>query len=215
MSGLITFLCLLLGYPVAYLLANLPLKYSNLLMIFVLLPFWTSLLVRTTSWIALLQSQGVLNDVFVALGIADDAQRLQLIYNQAGTIIAMTHILLPFMILPLYSVMKTIPPSYLRAARSLGADQITAFRRVYVPQTVPGIGAGSLLVFILAVGYYITPALVGGQSGQLISNIIAFHMESTLNWNLAAALGGILLVGVVVLYWTYNRLIGIDNIKLG
>jgi putative spermidine/putrescine transport system permease protein len=215
MSGLITFLCLLLGYPVAYLLANLPLKYSNLLMIFVLLPFWTSLLVRTTSWIALLQSQGVLNDVFVALGIAGDAQRLQLIYNQAGTIIAMTHILLPFMILPLYSVMKTIPPSYLRAARSLGADQVTAFRRVYVPQTVPGIGAGSLLVFILAVGYYITPALVGGQSGQLISNIIAFHMESTLNWNLAAALGGILLVGVILLYWTYNRLIGIDNIKLG
>jgi len=215
MSGLITFLCLLLGFPVAYLLANLPLKYSNLLMIFVLLPFWTSLLVRTTSWIALLQSQGVLNDVFVALGLASDDQRLQLIYNQAGTIIAMTHILLPFMILPLYSVMKTIPPSYLRAARSLGADQITAFRRVYVPQTVPGIGAGSLLVFILAVGYYITPALVGGQSGQLISNIIAFHMESTLNWNLAAALGGILLIGVIVLYWTYNRLIGIDNIKLG
>jgi putative spermidine/putrescine transport system permease protein len=215
MSALITALCLLLGYPVAYLLANLPLKYSNLLMIFVLLPFWTSLLVRTTSWIALLQSQGVLNDVFVAIGLAADDQRLQLIYNQAGTIIAMTHILLPFMILPLYSVMKTIPPSYLRAARSLGADQITAFRRVYVPQTVPGIGAGSLLVFILAVGYYITPALVGGQSGQLISNIIAFHMESTLNWNLAAALGGILLVGVVILYWTYNRLIGIDNIKLG
>ncbi|NBB71118.1 MAG: ABC transporter permease subunit [Alphaproteobacteria bacterium] len=215
MSGLITFLCLLLGFPVAYLLANLPLKYSNLLMIFVLLPFWTSLLVRTTSWIALLQSQGVLNDVFVALGLAADDRRLQLIYNQAGTIIAMTHILLPFMILPLYSVMKTIPPSYLRAARSLGADQVTAFRRVYLPQTVPGIGAGSLLVFILAVGYYITPALVGGQSGQLISNIIAFHMESTLNWNLAAALGGILLVGVVLLYWTYNRLIGIDNIKLG
>jgi putative spermidine/putrescine transport system permease protein len=184
-------------------------------MIFVLLPFWTSLLVRTTSWIALLQSQGVLNDVFVALGVTADDQRLQLIYNQAGTIIAMTHILLPFMILPLYSVMKTIPPSYLRAARSLGADQVTAFRRVYVPQTVPGIGAGSLLVFILAVGYYITPALVGGQSGQLISNIIAFHMESTLNWNLAAALGGILLVGVVLLYWTYNRLIGVDNIKLG
>ncbi len=215
MSGLITFLCLLLGFPVAYLLANLPLKYSNLLMIFVLLPFWTSLLVRTTSWIALLQSQGVLNDVFVALGLAADDQRLQLIYNQTGTIIAMTHILLPFMILPLYSVMKTIPPSYLRAARSLGADQLTAFRRVYVPQTVPGIGAGSLLVFILAVGYYITPALVGGQSGQLISNIIAFHMESTLNWSLAAALGGILLVGVVLLYWTYNRLIGVDNIKLG
>ncbi|MFP4125872.1 MAG: ABC transporter permease [Alphaproteobacteria bacterium] len=215
MSGLITLLCLLLGFPVAYLLATLPLKYSNLLMIFVLLPFWTSLLVRTTSWIALLQSQGVLNDLFVALGLTTDAQRLSLIYNRTGTIIAMTHILLPFMILPLYSVMKTIPPSYLRAARSLGANQLTAFRRVFLPQTVPGIGAGSLLVFILAVGYYITPALVGGQRGQLISNIIAFHMESTLNWSLAAALGGILLAGVVILYWTYNRLIGIDSIKLG
>ncbi len=215
MSGLVTALCLLLGFPVAYLLANLPLRTSNLLMILVLLPFWTSLLVRTTAWIALLQSQGVINDLMVAVGLISDDQRLQMIYNQIGTVIAMTHILLPFMILPLYSVMKTIPPSYLRAARSLGANPVTAFRRVYLPQTVPGIGAGSLLVFILAVGYYITPALVGGQSGQLISNIIAFHMQSTLNWNLAAALGGILLAGVLVLYWTYNRLIGIDNIKLG
>ncbi|MFW5678932.1 MAG: ABC transporter permease subunit [Pseudomonadota bacterium] len=215
LSALITGLCLLLGYPVAYLLATLPMRTSNLLMILVLLPFWTSLLVRTTAWIALLQGQGVVNDSLVALGLVSDESRLSLIYNQAGTIIAMTHILLPFMILPLYSVMKTIPPSYVRAARSLGADSFTAFRRVYLPQTVPGIGAGSLLVFILAVGYYITPALVGGQSGQLISNIIAFHMQSTLNWSLAAALGGVLLAGVLLLYWTYNRLVGIDNIKLG
>ncbi|TVQ38928.1 MAG: ABC transporter permease [Geminicoccaceae bacterium] len=215
LSALITGLCLLLGFPVAYLLATLPMRYSNLLMILVLLPFWTSLLVRTTAWIALLQSQGVVNDSLVAIGIISDTNRLSMIYNQAGTVIAMTHILLPFMILPLYSVMKTIPPSYMRAARSLGANGFTAFRRVYLPQTVPGIGAGSLLVFILAVGYYITPALVGGQSGQLISNIIAFHMQSTLNWSLAAALGGVLLAGVLILYWTYNRLIGIDNIKLG
>ncbi len=215
LSGLITALCLLLGYPVAYLLASLPMRTSNLLMILVLLPFWTSLLVRTTAWIALLQGQGVINDSLVALGIIAADARLSMIYNQTGTVIAMTHILLPFMILPLYSVMKTIPPSYVRAARSLGADGFTAFRRVYLPQTVPGIGAGSLLVFILAVGYYITPALVGGQSGQLISNIIAFHMQSTLNWSLAAALGGVLLAGVILLYWTYNRLVGIDNIKLG
>jgi putative spermidine/putrescine transport system permease protein len=209
-SGSVMLLCLLLGYPVAYLLATLPLKYSNLLMIMVLLPFWTSLLVRTTAWIAILQSQGVVNDILVWVGIAADDSRFSLIY-----IIAMTHILLPFMILPLYSVMKTIPPSYMRAARSLGATPTRAFIKVYMPQTIPGMGAGGLLVFILAIGYYITPALVGGQDGQLISNMIAYHMQKSLNWSLAAALGGILLGGVLILYWAYDRIIGIDNMKLG
>ena len=208
-------LCLLLGYPVAYLLATLPLRTSNLLMIMVLLPFWTSLLVRTTAWIAILQSQGVINDLMVAVGITADDSRFSLIYNMTGTIIAMTHILLPFMILPLYSVMKTIPPAYMRAARSLGATPTMAFIKVYVPQTIPGVGAGGLLVFILAIGYYITPALVGGQDGQLISNMIAYHMQKSLNWSLAAALGGILLAGVLLLYWIYDRVIGIDNMKLG
>ena len=215
LSALIAFLCLLLGYPVAHLLATLPLRYSNLLMIMVLLPFWTSLLVRTTAWISLLQSQGVLNDLLVLLGVVGNDDRIQLMYNQFGTIIAMTHILLPFMILPLYSVMKTIPKDYVRAARSLGANSLTAFLKVYFPQTVPGIGAGVLLVFILAIGYYITPALVAGSSGQLISNQIAFHMQVSLNWSLAAALGSILLFGVVLLYWLYDRLVGIDNMKLG
>ncbi len=215
LSVLITGLCLLLGFPVAHLLASLPLRYSNLLMIFVLLPFWTSLLVRTTAWIAILQGQGVINSTLVALGIISDDGRLSLVYNQAGTIIAMTHILLPFMVLPLYSVMRTINPAYVRAARSLGASSWTAFRRIYLPQTLPGIGAGSLLVFILAVGYYITPALVGGASGQLISNLIAFHMQNSLNWSLAAALASLLLAMVLLLYWVYDRLIGIDNMKLG
>ncbi|MGB5559535.1 MAG: ABC transporter permease [Paracoccaceae bacterium] len=215
LSALITVTTLILGFPIAHLLATLPLRYSNLLMIFVLLPFWTSLLVRTTSWIVLLQSQGVVNDLMVATGILGDQSRLQMIYNQTGTIIAMTHILLPFTVLPLYSVMRPINPSYVRAARSLGATSWTAFRRIYLPQTVPGIGAGALLVFILAVGYYITPALVGGSSGQLISNLIAFHMQKSLNWSLAAALAALLLGGVLVLYWLYDRLIGIDNLKLG
>jgi putative spermidine/putrescine transport system permease protein len=214
-SGSVMLLCLLLGYPVAYLLATLPLRYSNLLMIMVLLPFWTSLLVRTTAWIAILQSQGVVNDLLVWLGITGDEARFSLIYNMTGTIVAMTHILLPFMILPLYSVMKTIPPSYMRAARSLGATPTRAFIKVYMPQTIPGVGAGGLLVFILAIGYYITPALVGGQDGQLISNMIAYHMQKSLNWSLAAALGGILLAGVLLLYWAYDRIIGIDNMKLG
>jgi len=214
-SLLVSVMCLLLGYPVAYLLATLPLKYSNLLMIMVLLPFWTSLLVRTTSWIVLLQTNGVINDLMVWTGIISEEGRIQMIYNQMGTVIAMTHILLPFMVLPLYSVMKTIPPSYMRAALSLGANPVTSFVRVYAPQTVPGIGAGSLLVFILSIGYYITPALVGGRTGQMISNFIAFHMQKSLNWGLAAALGGILLVGVLFLYWAYSKIVGVDNMKLG
>lgn len=215
LSALISALCLLLAFPVAHLLATLPLRYSNLLMIFVLLPFWTSLLVRTTAWIALLQSQGVLNDVLVGANIIGDESRMQLMYNQAGTIIAMTHILLPFMILPLYSVMKSIPPTYVRAARSLGASQWTAFWKIYFPQTTPGIGAGVLLVFILSIGFYITPALVGGSSGQLISNEIARHMLQSLNWSLAAALGGILLFIIIILYWLFDKIVGVDNMSLG
>ncbi|RMC32931.1 ABC transporter permease [Paracoccus alkanivorans] len=215
LSALITVLTFLLGFPVAHLLATLPMRKSNLLMILVLLPFWTSLLVRTTSWMVLLQQQGVINDILVWMGVIGGGQRLQMIYNQTGTIIAMTHILLPFMILPLYSVMRTINPSYVRAARSLGATSWTAFRRIYFPQTLPGLGAGALLVFILAVGYYITPALVGGSSGQLISNMIALHMTDTLNWSMAAALAALLLGSVLLLYWLYDKLVGVDNLKLG
>jgi len=214
-SAAVMFMCLILGYPVAWLLANLPMRQSNLLMILVLLPFWTSLLVRTTAWIAMLQSKGVLNNIFVWLGITTDDQRFSLIYNMTGTIIAMTHILLPFMILPLYSVMRGISPAYVRAAKSLGANDWTAFWRVYFPGTIPGIGAGGLLVFILAIGYYITPALVGGQDGQMISNFIAYHMQKSLNWSLASALGGILLVIVLVFYWIYDKVVGIDNMKMG
>ncbi len=214
-SATVTFLCILLAYPVSYYLSILPLRISNILLICVLLPFWTSLLVRTTSWIALLQSQGVLNDILVALHIIDDQGRLQLMFNQTGTIIAMTHILLPFMIMPLFSVMKTISPSYMRAATSLGATPFYAFIKIYFPMTLPGIGAGSILVFILSAGYYITPALVGGSKGQLISNMIAYHMQKSLNWSLAAALGVLLLVIVLVLYWLYDKIVGIDKMKLG
>ncbi len=215
LSLMITVICFFLAFPIAHLMATLPMRKSNLLMILVLLPFWTSLLVRTTSWMIVLQSQGVLNDAMVATGILADENRIQMMYNQTGTVIAMTHILLPFMVLPLYSVMSMINPSYVRAARSMGATSWTAFRRIYFPQTVPGIGAGALLVFILSVGYYITPALVGGADGQLISNLIAFHMTKSLNWSLAAALAAILLGAVLLLYWLYDRLIGIDNLKLG
>lgn len=215
MSLIITVLTLLLGYPVAFLMANLPAKTANLLIIFVLLPFWTSLLVRTTAWIVLLQKEGVINDTLVWLKLIAHDNRLDIIHNQTGTIIAMTHILLPFMILPLFSVMKTISPYHMRAARSLGANACTAFRRVYFPQTIPGIGAGIILVFILAIGYYITPELVGGAEGTFISNRIAYHVRSSLNWGLAAALGAILLVLVLALYWLYDKIVGVDNMKLG
>ncbi|WP_147111942.1 ABC transporter permease [Tateyamaria sp. syn59] len=215
MSLLITFSCIALGYPIAWLLANLPMRQANVLLILVLLPFWTSLLVRTSAWKVMLQQQGVINDVLVWIGLVADDGRLIMINNQFGTIVAMTHILLPFMILPMYSVMQTIPPSYLRAAKSLGATNWTAFWRVYFPQSVPGIGAGSILVFILSIGYYITPEIVGGTKGVFISNRIAFHISSSLNWGLAAALGTILLAAVLVLYWAYDKIVGIDNVKLG
>ena len=214
-SALITALCFIIAYPVSYLLSTLPLRTSNLLMILVLLPFWTSLLVRTSAWIAMLQKSGIINNILVYLGIIADESRIQMIYNITGTVISMVHILLPFMILPLSSVMKTIPPSYMRAARSMGASGTYAFTKVYFPQTIPGIAAGTLLVFILAIGYYITPALVGGSDGLLISNLIADHIKKTLNWSLGAALGTILLVVVLVFYWIYNKLVGVDNLKFG
>lgn len=215
LSFIVTLLCMAFGYPVAYLLSHLPLRTSNLLMICVLLPFWTALLVRITAWIALLQNDGVVLSTAVAPGIVDPANRPQLVYNLIGTLVAMVHVLMPSMILPLYSVMKTIPPTYVRAARSLGATSFTAFWRVYFPQTLPGIAAGGLLVFILSVGYYITPALLGGQSGVLISNFIELHVSKTLNWGLAAALAGLLLVAILILYWLFNKIVGIDRLKMG
>ena len=214
-SVLVTFFCLVLGYPISYLLATLPLRYSNLLMICVLLPFWTSLLVRTVSWIVILMQKGIFNSILVWGGIIADENRMQLIYNKTGTLIAMTQILLPFMVLPLYSVMKTISPSYMRAALNLGAQPMHAFYRIYMPQTIPGISAGGLLVFVLAIGYFITPELVGGSEGLLIGHFIAYHLKTTLNWGLCSALGAILLAVMLVLYWVYNKVVGIENIKLG
>jgi putative spermidine/putrescine transport system permease protein len=209
----VTAATLLLGYPVAYLLASLPLRISNLLMIMVLLPFWTSLLVRTTAWVVLLQQHGVINDLLMSLHVIP--QPAELIFNRFGTIVAMTHIQLPFTLLPIYSVMKTISPSHVRAARSLGAGPFYAFWRVYFPQTVPGIAAGCLLTFILCLGYYITPALVGGPTDQMVSYFVALYTNRELNWGMASALGAILLAATLILYYVYNKIIGVDRIKLG
>jgi putative spermidine/putrescine transport system permease protein len=213
MALVITLLCALLGYPLAYYLAGLPSNRANLLLVLVLLPFWTSLLVRTTSWIALLQTNGVINSTLMGIGLI--SQPFEMLYTSFATVVAMTHILLPFMILPLYSVMRGIDPSYMRAALSLGDKPIPAFVRIYFPMTLPGLSAGALLVFIISVGYYITPALVGGTDGQMISNIIAFHMQRSNNWELAAALGSLLLGLILLLYWVYDRFVGASNIKLG
>ncbi len=209
----ITVLTLILGYPLAYFLAHQPRKRANMLMIFVLLPFWTSLLVRTTAWIALLQTNGVINSLLLSTGII--SQPIEVLYTETATIIAMTHILLPFMVLPLYSVMISFDESYVRAALSMGATPFRAFLTVYLPNTITGISAGAMLVFIISVGYYITPALVGGTDGQMISNLIAFHMQQSNNWGLAAALGSLLLALILILYWIFDRLFGMDNLKLG
>jgi len=233
-SLMVTLFCLLLAYPVAYLLATLPMRTSNLLMICVLMPFWTSLLVRIVAWMIMLQQNGVVNDTLINIlpcfeGMVNlpffgatnidlcfsDEDRIPMMYNFTGTIIVMTQVLLPFMILPIYSVMKGIPPSYMKAAQNLGATPTWAFIRVYMPQSVPGIGAGCILVFIVAIGYYITPELVGGKDGIMIGNFVAREMQRTLNWGLAAAMGAILLAAVLVLYWAYDRLIGLDNLKMG
>jgi putative spermidine/putrescine transport system permease protein len=205
-SLVVTTLCLILGYPVAYLLANIHPRVSNLLMILVLLPFWTSVLVRTTGWAVLLQREGAVNNILRAMGAISEP--MQLIYNRTGVYVAMTQVLLPFMVLPLYGVMKGIAPTTMRAALSLGARPWVAFRRVYLPQSMPGISAGCLLVFILALGYYITPALVGGADDQMVSYFIAFYTNETLNWGMAAALGVILLTVTLILYALYNRLSG-------
>jgi putative spermidine/putrescine transport system permease protein len=214
-SASVTLICLLLGYPLAALIARSKGAVGNMLLILVLLPFWTSLLVRTSAWVVLLQSRGVVNSALIWAGLVDPAQPLDLIYNRIGVLVAMTHILLPFMVLPIYSVMKSIPPVYLRAASSLGAPPVSAFWRVYLPMSMPGVSAGALLVFILALGYYITPALVGGPRDQMVSYYIAYYSNQVTNWGMAAALSAILLIAVLILYAVYNRIVGIDRLRIG
>lgn len=212
-SVLVTLICLLLGYAVAWRLATLPPRQSSRLMLLVIIPFWTSLLVRVTAWYVLLQPGGVINTLLLSMGMI--RQPLPLVFNRVGVLIGMTHVLLPYMILAIYSVMKTVPPTYMRAAQSLGAHPVTAFVRVYLPQTLPGVGAGCFLVFLLALGYYITPALLGGAGDEMISQLIAQQTNELLNWGLAGALSTYLVVFTVVFYLIFNRLIGIDRLRLG
>jgi putative spermidine/putrescine transport system permease protein len=204
-SAVVTVWCLLLGYPLAYWLSTLSARKANVLMILVLVPFWTSILVRVAAWIVLLQSNGLVNRSLMGLGLTEEP--LPLLFNRMGVIIAMVHILLPFMILPLYSVMKSVPPTLLRAAVSLGSSPLAAFFRVYLPQTWPGVGAGGLLVFILSIGYYVTPALLGGADDQMLSYYIAQYTNVNVNWGMACALGAVLLTATLVLYALYRRVV--------
>lgn len=212
-SAVVTVLCLVFGYPVAWLLANLPPKQADRLMILVIVPFWTSLLVRTTAWYVLLQPGGVINSLLIWSGLTTEP--LPLVFNRTGVLIGMTHILLPFMILAIYSVMKGISPTYMRAALSLGAHPVVAFLRIYLPQTLPGVGAGCFLVFVLALGYYITPALLGGAGDEMISQLIAIQTNQQLNWGLAGALSAYLVLFTLVFYFIFNKLVGVDRLRFG
>ncbi|WP_338424535.1 ABC transporter permease [Sphingopyxis kveilinensis] len=204
-SAVVALLCVALGYPVAFLLASLPQRVANPLLILVLLPFWTSALVRTAAWAVLLQTNGVVNNALQYVGLIDAP--LQLIYNRVGVYIAMTHVLLPFFILPLYGVMKGISPTAMRAASSLGARPLRAFWQVYLPQSLPGVAAGAIIVFTLALGYYVTPALVGGGADQMISASIAFYTNQSLNWGMAAALSLLLLLPLALMLFAGRTMV--------
>ena len=202
-SAVVTVVCVLFGFPVAKFLAAQPPSRANLLLFFVLLPFWTPLLVRTTSLIIVLSDQGVVNDLLLRLGLI--RERVQLVFNRIGVYIGMTQYLLPFAILPLFNVMRATDPSFVRAALSLGATPWQAFRDVYLPQVLPGVYAGALLVFVLSLGYYILPALLGGPQDQMISYLVAYYTDEVANWGLASALGTILLVMTLAFYLLYAR----------
>ena len=211
-SLVVTVLCALLGYPLAYVMANARPRVANILLILVLLPFWTSLLVRSMAWVALLQTQGVVNNLLLALHLT--TERLPLIRNRLGVTIAMVHVLLPYMVLPLYGVMKRVPPNAMRAALSLGANPVRAFVKVYLPQTLHGVGSGAVLVFVLAVGFYVTPALVGGRNDQMISYFIAYFMNESSNWNQAAALSVLLLLFTGAAYLAITSVFRVNRVAI-
>lgn len=203
-AATVTLVCLVIGYPYAMLLAASRGWIRVALLACVLLPLWTSLLVRTASWYVLLQDQGLINSALRWLGVIDDG--LRLLFTRSGVVIAMSHVLLPLMVLPIYAVLITIPPNLLPAAASLGARPVSAFLRITLPLSAAGVASGGLLVFMSAIGYYITPALIGGPTDQMISSLIAFYATGSANWSMAAAFGVLLLVPTLILYFFYSRL---------
>jgi len=212
-SLLTTAICILIGYPLAYFLSQLPRRAANLCMIAVLLPFWTSLLVRTYAWLVLLQRKGLVNDWGIALGLW--AEPLELVHNLSGTLIGMVHIMLPFLVLPLYASMRAIDRDYVKAAANLGARPSQAFRTVFLPLSLPGLLAGALIVFVLCLGFYVTPAVLGGGKVIMVSMRIATNIELFFNWGAASALGVVLLALTLAVLWLAARLVRFDQVLGG
>ncbi|MCP5152213.1 MAG: ABC transporter permease [Ectothiorhodospiraceae bacterium] len=212
-SFVVTAVCVLIGYPLAYLLSQLPARAANVCMVFVLLPFWTSLLVRTYAWLVLLQRKGLINTWLIDLGVIE--QPLRLVHNFTGTVIGMVHILLPFLVLPLYAAMRSIDRDLIRAAANLGSSPVGAFWRVFFPLSLPGLFAGVVLVFVLCLGFYVTPALLGGGRVQMWAMRIESSVNLYANWGAASALGVVLLIVTLVLLWALNKLFGLERVFSG
>ncbi len=210
-AAYVTVICFLMGYPVAYFLASLKSrKVSNLLMICVLLPFFTSILVRSYAWIVIFQTKGLINSFLLSLGLIE--RPLSILYTETAVIIGMVHIMLPFMIMPVYSVLKNLDRNLLRAARNLGASAVKAFVRVTFPLSLPGVGAGVMFTFILSLGFFITPALLGGPKTLMISTLIEQQINRLMNWEFAGAISVILLITTVIVVAVFDRIVGLDKI---
>ena len=212
-SFLTTGLCILIGYPLAYFISQLPGRMANLCLITVLLPFWTSLLVRTYAWLVLLQKRGLVNEWAISLGLWDEP--IKIVHNMTGTLIGMVHIMLPFLILPVYGAMKAIDRDYMKAAANLGANPKRAFWTVFFPLTTPGLFAGSLMVFILCLGFFVTPAVLGGGKVIMVSMKIVSNIELFVNWGAASALGVVLLVFTMIILWIASRFLNLERIAGG
>jgi len=212
-SILTTLLCILIGYPLAYFLAMLPQRMAGFFMLAVLLPFWTSLLVRTYAWLVLLQKNGILNDFAISAGIWETP--VKLVHNMTGTLIGMAHIMLPFLVLPLYGAMRKIERDMMHAAANLGATPIQAFWKIYFPLSLSGMVAGSLIVFVLCLGFYVTPAVLGGGRVVMVATQITAILENQFNWGAASALGVVLLVATIVILYLAARFLKLDVALFG
>ena len=212
-SILTTILCILIGYPLAYFLAHIPRRLAGILMLSVLLPFWTSLLVRTYAWLVLLQKKGLLNDFAIHIGLWETP--VKLVHNMTGTLIGMAHIMLPFLILPLYGAMRRIEPEMMHAAANLGAKPFQAFWKIFFPMSLPGMIAGSLIVFVLCLGFYVTPAVLGGGRVVMVATQITAILENQFNWGAASALGVVLLIATLIILYLSGRFLKLDNVLFG
>jgi len=212
-SILTTLICILIGYPLAYFLAILPARMAGFFMLAVLLPFWTSLLVRTYAWLVLLQKNGILNDFAISAGLWENP--IKLVHNLTGTLIGMAHIMLPFLVLPLYGSMRKIERDMMHAASNLGASPIQAFWKVYFPLSLSGMVAGSLIVFVLCLGFYVTPAVLGGGRVVMVATQITAILENQYNWGAASALGVVLLVATLIILYAASRLLKLDAVLFG